>query len=120
MEIEKMTLLKNTSLNMGFLALQLAFLGIYFTIKKVSFRDFFKQYMGLGDILFFIVLAVGLGFPLFPVFLILSLIFSLILGAMFFKKSTVPLAGIQALLLLVFIVFKELEVFSLPFKSFIL
>ena len=90
-------------LNTGFLAFQLALLTVYFAWKRVSFRQLWNEYMGIGDVLFFLMLAIVLPFPFFPVFMIASLLLSTLLGIIVFRRSTVPLAGLQALFLLVFL-----------------
>ena len=59
-------------LNTGFLAFQLALLTVYFAWKRVSFRQLWNEYMGIGDVLFFLMLAIVLPFPFF----LLSLPFS--------------------------------------------
>ena len=103
-------ILLNTSLNLAFLSLQLLILIAYFRLKDISIKQFFNQYMGVGDVLFFIVLAFGLDFPLFPFFMVVSLIISLISGVLIFKKKTVPLAGLQAIMLLGLYVAGGLEI----------
>ncbi|HAD95776.1 MAG TPA: hypothetical protein DCG19_00140 [Cryomorphaceae bacterium] len=99
-------------LNTGFLAFQLALLTVYFAWKRVSFRQLWNEYMGIGDVLFFLILAIVLPFPFFPVFMIASLLLSTLLGIIVFRRSTVPLAGLQALFLLVFLLLEPFTGFS--------
>ena len=63
-------------------------------LKKPLFSVF-----GLGDLLFFIFLAIGFPIPTFLVLFSASLVFSIIMSIAFKKQLTkwVPLAGLQAL-----------------------
>lgn len=90
-------------LNLGFLFVQLLLLGVYFVYRKIPPGQLFKEYIGLGDILFFLLLALVLPFPVFPVFMVLSLVITLMIAVIVFRKSTVPLAGLQALFLVIFL-----------------
>ncbi|MFA6400438.1 MAG: hypothetical protein WCX31_02265 [Salinivirgaceae bacterium] len=88
----------NFILNLGIVCIQLSVLYAYFLIKHRSLRiPFFKQYLGLGDVLFFLVLAAAFAPFNFVLVLICLLIISLIAGLFLNHKSkTIPLAGIMA------------------------
>ena len=108
-ELSSLSYWSGRALNLGFLVFQLALLSVYFAWKKISFRQFWKEYMGLGDVLFFILLALVLPFPFFPLFMVGSLILSLLLAVVAFRGTTVPLAGLQALLLAVVLAVQPLS-----------
>jgi hypothetical protein len=84
--------------NLGFLFIQLAGVSLYFSVKHRRFINISKDYLGLGDILFFVAISPLFAPFQFCIFFIGSLIF--ILGAAFAyqfitKKElkTIPLAG---------------------------
>lgn len=88
-----------------FIGLQIVLLSIYFSLKHQKWIDITQDYLGIGDLVFFIPLC--LFFP--PLHLILFFIASLILsllgfwGYCFFTQqpiATVPLAGCMALVLI--------------------
>lgn len=77
-------------------------IGILFLYAKFAMNVKLKEAIGLGDLLFFMVLA--LSFPTFSFMflLVLSFVFSLLLFLVLkpkLKNKTVPLAGLQALFL---------------------
>ncbi len=82
--------------NLIFILFQFGFLILYFRAKKIGVKLLLKKYIGFGDILFFMVLAIILPFPFYPVFMVTSLIISALLGLIFYRKTSVPLAGIQS------------------------
>lgn len=101
-------------LNICFLAIIFLILYLY-TIFKLK-KSFLKS-IGLGDIFFFIILAVG--FPTFTFLIIFSssLVFSFILF-IFLKprltNKTVPLAGLQSLFLVIILLLNNIfEVLNL-------
>ncbi|MGB0177301.1 MAG: hypothetical protein ACPF9D_09045, partial [Owenweeksia sp.] len=96
-------------LNLGFLVFQMILLSTYFVWKKVSPRQLWREYIGLGDVLFFILLAFVLPFPFFPLFMVGSLVLSLLLALLAFRGSTIPLAGLQALFLAVVLIIQPLS-----------
>jgi hypothetical protein len=93
-------------LNMLFLAAQIGLLYIYFLVTKRRMVAVVGSAMGLGDVLFWLVAAVLFPLPAFILFFLASLLFSLALHFLLrlsFRNSysrTVPLAGFQALTLL--------------------
>lgn len=81
-------------------AFQLLALYLYlrFRYRLKTISGLFHKYLGLGDVLFFFVLALAFSPVNFVLFLVLILVLSLIISA-FVKtvKQSVPLAGILAL-----------------------
>lgn len=89
----------NTTLNF---ALVIIILGFLFFYSKYKLKESLQNTFGLGDALFFLVIAVGFPTFTFIVLFSFSLIFSLVLFLIIkknFKQQTVPLAGLQALFL---------------------
>lgn len=87
-----------------FLLVQLSLTGFYFKIKGVGFKKLVKEYIGVGDLLFFIVLVIYFSPMNFIVFFNLSLVFSLLFYGIYNAVSKsenilIPLAGLQALCL---------------------
>lgn len=91
--------------NLLFSVLQLAILVLFFAIKGISFKELLSKYIGLGDLLFFLVLALSLPFPFYPIFMVISLMISAFAGLLIFKGKTIPLAGIQSLVLIFCLIF---------------
>ncbi len=69
----------------------------YLAIAK-RHRQSWSQFIGLGDVLFFVVIAFGFSTTFFLVFMNVTLVASILLGVFIFNKvgKNVPLAGIQA------------------------
>jgi len=92
--------------NVLFLAVTFVFLIIYISLKQRAFINPFKNYFGLGDLLFYISVT-----PLFLIhnyilFFIFSLLFSIVIHYLFIKLSdnkTIPLAGYASLFLIIII-----------------
>lgn len=77
------------------------FLYTRFVMKKRLFETF-----GLGDLLFFLILAVSFPIPTFLVVFSCSLLFSFVISMLLkgsMKDKTIPLAGLQALFVLLMI-----------------
>lgn len=97
----------NLFANIGFVFLQLVLLSIYFSVKERRLVNIFAHHFGVGDLLF--LLSVTVYFSLFNyiLFYVTSLImviaFTLILNQLVKKTNPkIPLAGEQALLLVLF------------------
>lgn len=85
--------------NSFFLLAQLLGLSLYFSIKHRKFVNITKEYLGIGDILFFIPLCFLFSPLHFIVFFISSFIFILLgyfLWRVFQPIETIPLAGALA------------------------
>lgn len=99
--------------NIGFFILTLGFLILYMSIKNKGFQNPFQNYFGLGDLFYYISIAPLFVLKNYILYFIFSLIFSLVMFAVFRKKmnsQTIPLAGFAALLLFFFIAVDLLDV----------
>jgi len=89
----------HTLANLGFLLLQFALLTIYFRLRKGKLK------IGWGDVLFLAATCFYFSPANFLLFYCLSLVFALVLHLSFAKKNaTVPLAGLQSMFLVLFLV----------------
>jgi hypothetical protein len=83
-------------------------LTLYFLLKHRRIVNITDQYLGMGDILFFLILALYLSVLNFLLFFVGSLLFAGIYQALIIKYRNnnrhIPLAGLQALLLIPFLV----------------
>ena len=109
--------LSNIGLNISFVVLIFIILWGY---AKLKLKKNIFEVFGLGDLLFFILLAVSLPLLSFLMVFVFSLIFSLIVFMILknkLKEQTVPLAGLQSLFLgLVFIankLFSSIDIYAL-------
>ncbi len=89
--------------NCGFLTLQLLLVSLYFSIKNKRWTNITSSQLGWGDILFLLCAGIYLSRAHFLAFYILSLVIILILLPLWQmlpgrKITTIPLAGLQALL----------------------
>ncbi len=108
----------NLTYNLVFIVLQLFALTAYFSIKFVRPVNIFKNFIGAGDVLFFIAVACYLPLVNFVIFYIISLIIVLLLWTFFkvisrLKSEYIPLAGLQAML---FAVILGIQMFSPAFN----
>jgi hypothetical protein len=102
-------MLINTGVNIGFLACQFLLLQLYFLLKQRSWKTVINRQIGWGDILFLAASCCFFSPANFLLFYCLGLLFVLIvhLAVTAFTKNkqpaaTIPLAGYQAIFLLVF------------------
>ena len=79
---------------------------LYYYLKKHSLKSFFENVFGLGDLLFFVFLALFFSPANFLLVFNCSLILGLLLSRVFksFKSRGVPLAGVQAIVVLFWII----------------
>jgi hypothetical protein len=95
-------------INMGFLLLQLILVSAYFSIKHGRWINITDSLLGLGDILFLLSVASYLSAVNFLFFYVVSLIL-ILFGWLVWqpqtgkKDKTIPLAGMQALLFMLFL-----------------
>ena len=92
--------LSNISMNLTVL---LVLMGILFLYSKFKLKQALNTTLGLGDILFFIIIAISFPIATFLVLFSCSLIFTLLLFLLLkpsIKDKNVPLAGLQALFFL--------------------
>lgn len=107
-------LINNTLLNLAFITLQLLLLTIYMSIKNKKMVNILQQHIGLGDLLFFVVLCLAFSPVNFIVFYILSLIATLagciIYVTVFSKKAMdeIPLAGGMASVLVIILLINKM------------
>ena len=93
--------------NSAFLALQMFVLSLYFSFKLGKWVNVFDGYFGLGDLFFLLSIAPYFSFINYVFFYLLSLFIAIVLN--FFKKENteIPLAGQQALALLLVILLDQ-------------
>jgi|SRR3989344_8714186 len=97
--------LKDVAFNLSFIMLQLVLLTVYMSVKNKKIVNIVNTYIGIGDILFFVVIAAAFSPFNFIVFYLTSTILTLF-GFMLYaliKKSTkeIPLAGSMASVMIV-------------------
>lgn len=95
--------------NTAFIVLQLICLTLYFSIKNKKFLNIIDTYLGLGDVLFFIVVCVVFSPVNFIAFYLCSMVITLfaMLAYNFFssrKTNSIPLAGAMAGALMILMV----------------
>ncbi|MFL9843547.1 hypothetical protein [Flavobacterium rhizosphaerae] len=98
--------IKISGFNILFFFLTFGLMVAYISIKNNSFNNPFTHYFGLGDVLFYVAVSPLFVNRYYVLFFICSLLFSMLLHAVFKKVSkhnTVPLAGYAAFLLLLII-----------------
>lgn len=99
-----LTITKNVVLNLSIIAVNYLVLTIYFSFKNKRLINIQNQYLGIGDTIFIVSLSFLFSPLNFVCFLVFSLFFTL-LFTLFVrlaspeKFKTIPLAGLQALLL---------------------
>ena len=98
----------NSLINLGFVLFQLLMLSLYMSIKNKKPVFIVNSYLGLGDILFFVVICLAFSPVNFIVFYLSSLIFILlafVAYTLIVKNANkhIPLAGIMAALMMVLI-----------------
>lgn len=96
-EIHFQTWFSSIAMNWGFLILNMAFLMGWFSIKGVSAKAVLQKFLGLGDLLFFVVMAFSLPFPAFPIIFVASLLLALMAGLVLLKGPPFHLRGYRRL-----------------------
>lgn len=94
--------LKDIFYNIVFIGINTLGLIIYFSIKTKSFVNPIDQFIGLGDIVFFIAITPLFNLKDFMLFFIVGLIFSLMVHSiciLYKSTKTIPLAGYLSLFL---------------------
>lgn len=99
-----------------FILVQIIFLTIYFSIKSKRFENIFDKYFGIGDLVFFCITSLFFSiyeYMLFFVFtLLITVLFVLIIRLIKkTKEKNIPLAGAQALMLMIVLMFKDTLLF---------
>jgi hypothetical protein len=99
-------LLAGAGINLTFILLQFLLLVAYFSLKNRKLTNIIDSHIGLGDILFFVVLSAAFSPLNFIFFYVLSLLFSL-LGMIVYRTSgkmadrEIPLAGTVSSVLMI-------------------
>lgn len=95
----------NTLINIGFCLIQYAILTLYFSFKNKTIINIADTVLGWGDIVFVLVLCFAFPPLMFFIYYMLSLVIATLIGFYFkLQNKTVPLAGIQALVLTLWII----------------
>ncbi len=102
-------LIRNFSINIGFVFFQLVILIIYISVKNKRPVFIINSHLGLGDVLFLVVMCIVFSPVNFIVFYVGSLIFSLIAFISYMlttrkASENIPLAGMIAILLVALII----------------
>lgn len=95
--------------NLIFLFTTFVALITYMSIKNKKYIDPFKNYFGLGDLLFYIAISPLFLLKNYIVFFVCSMIFAILIQYLFKKylsQDSVPLAGLSAALL-IFIILND-------------
>ena len=103
----------NSAINLVFVLLQLLILTLYFSLKARKIVNIAQQSLGWGDILFLTSVCLLLPPDTFFLFYVISLILIVlkeIISRIVFAKFSekIPLAGLQALLLSLLIIFQQI------------
>lgn len=105
-EINLKTLFLNTGINLCFLCLLLGFVTAYIFIKEKKITKL-PEYLGMGDIIFLVIVSILLSpvnYIIFNIFSYLLILLTYSLLGSFRKKSVrIPLAGLQAAFLFILI-----------------
>lgn len=104
----------NALRNLLFVGIQWLGLTLWFSMRNGRFVNIIDEYIGLGDVLFFVAIAVGFSQFNFVLFFIGALLFSLIaFGAMRMinrkGKPEIPLAGLMAIPLIIVLTLSHFE-----------
>jgi len=105
-------------INIGInISIVLFIIGILYLYAKIKLKQSLHSALGLGDLLFFMIIAISFPIATFIILFSFSLLFALVVF-LFIKKSliekSVPLAGLQALFfLLIFSINWSFELINL-------
>lgn len=93
--------LQNFGYNMAFLVLQFAVLTLWFSLKEGRFSNIVDRYLGLGDVLFFVAIALAFSVHNFIIVFTCALLFSLVSYLIYIlvkpnANKHIPLAGLMA------------------------
>ncbi|GAA4272067.1 hypothetical protein U6A24_11210 [Aquimarina gracilis] len=93
--------------SIGFIAINFAAITAYFSFKTSKLQNPFKDYIGIGDLVFLIAVTPMFSFRNFMLFFISGMIVSLLLYVLFQKQSTnktIPLAGYLSLYIILIMI----------------
>lgn len=97
---------KIISLNLIFIIVLFSTLTIYLSYKNKKIINPFKLHFGLGDLLFYLAIIPFFNLYNFILFFVLSMLFAILCQKIFFKlilPTSIPLAGLSSILLLLII-----------------
>lgn len=102
-------ILQSILINCGFLLFNLVLVSLYFSLKKATWINITKKLLGWGDILFLTAIIFYLSTLNFIFFYLISLVFVLffwLIWQLVVNKNNahIPLAGMQALMLMCFLI----------------
>lgn len=105
MKLKFSELLHYSIINFSFIVFQILILTVYFSIKKRKLTNIIDTYIGLGDILFFIILCISFSTINFILFFTFSTLIALIISVSIQKTRTkpfrkIPLVGLMGLIYL--------------------
>ena len=112
-------------LNMAFILFQLAMVTVYFSVKNRKMINIWNTYLGLGDLLFFIILAGSFSFINFVLVYLSSLFIIIVAYALYriIKKDgseQIPLAGGMAAVMIFCLLFKNSKNLNFYDNTFVL
>jgi hypothetical protein len=99
-----------SAVNTILISLQLGLTTLYFSIKTGKFVNIFNSYLGIGDLIFFLVVILCFSPVNFILFIISSGLITLLFYVPSREKVLIPLAGSQSVILCLILLF------SLVFK----
>jgi hypothetical protein len=94
------------AINCGLFLFIFLVLIAYMSIKNKAFLNPFKNYFGMGDLLFYLAITPFFLLSNYVLFFIISMIFSIVIFLIFKKimhKESIPLAGYASILLILFL-----------------
>lgn len=99
---DRLSLMVNTAINLLFVGVQLCLLSVYIVLRFRGTVSSILNYIGLGDILFWVAICPLVNFPDFIVHFVASLFLALMLHVVlcrfsFYSGKSVPLAGMQGI-----------------------
>jgi len=106
--------------NLFFVGVLVGFVFLYYRFRKYTMKSFFATVFGFGDLLFFVFMALFFTPANFLVVFNSSLILCLLLatGLKSFKTRGVPLAGVQATVVLFWVVGVQLSILPSNFDDY--
>jgi hypothetical protein len=106
----------NAGINLALLAVQIAGVMLYFSLKHKKFTNIINQQLGSGDLLFYVSVAFSfspVNFIIFSigVYVIILVVFLVLKVFLDYRKS-IPLAGCLAFFMMIVIVLNVLHIFE--------
>jgi len=92
------SLLLFTGINLCIIAFQFFTLTAFFSLKNKGLTNIINKYIGIGDLVFFVIMALWFSPFNFSCFMLASFIAGL-LSVVFVKRNNIPLAGVMSIVL---------------------